>query len=60
MNPLRTGDTRIVKKLLLFPKIITGKRKWMCFAKWEEMYEIRLDESSHIKTKWIPLRWLDK
>ena len=44
----KTGDTRIRKGFLYFPKIIEIEIRWWEYAEWEETY---------FETNWMEGRW---
>ena len=55
-----TGDKRIVKRFLLFPKRIKDERRWLETATWEQEYcfyyaTYRYGDSYC----WVDIRWVD-
>ena len=47
------GDTRIKEGFLFTPKIVDGKIRWLCRAKWQQEYIATLYGYSWVNTCWV-------
>lgn len=57
-NKTEIGSTRIIKKLLIFPKTIGGETRWLEFVKYKQEYRYDTEASSGDRCFWFDMRWL--
>ena len=52
----KVGDSRVIVRLLLFPKTLEGETRWLEICPIIQIYEIYFDGHSNI-TNWHSRKW---
>lgn len=55
----KPGDTRIISRLLLFPRRINNETRWLEYAKVNQIYAYEFQEDLSIVYYWQDLNWVN-